>query len=360
MMPDIPEETDSNNAKQTPLDPADLGYELDAVSVCGLSLSLFRRRSDFFAACAGDLPIMSTGVVLWECGVLLADYLGYARWVDVVGRPGSDACQTPWWQLHPPAAVVPSRFWSGRSVLELGGGCGLVTIALASLGADVVYTDGDPAALRTAERNAAQARARYSKEWGSVKFAQFNWDDTVVPQRLAREHGPFEFVVGSDLLYGDRAPPGALVDALVALAQEPGSMSAQVILAVKNRCADETVAFRSLIRQRSLWEFRLADPENFLEGFHGPCLYEGGTGPAYNIVHLVPHRSAPDPAVKAGGDHSTATVAVRASELGGGDCAGGAREGAAGAAGSSESGDEPAEKRLRVVVGAAATPTTTT
>eukprot|EP00928_Gymnodinium_smaydae_P055720 TRINITY_DN39208_c0_g1_i1.p1 TRINITY_DN39208_c0_g1~~TRINITY_DN39208_c0_g1_i1.p1 ORF type:complete len:380 (-),score=88.38 TRINITY_DN39208_c0_g1_i1:84-1166(-) len=257
-------------------------FEVDCVDVCGLSLRILRRRSDFFAACAGDLPILSTGLVLWECANLLADYLGYVRW------QGSRD-EGPWWQLHPPAAALPSRFWQGKRVLELGGGCGLVSAALACFGASVLCTDGDEAALRTAEKNTNEARRRYSKDWGSVRFQRLSWgkahDDDVAT--LVREHGPFDYIVGSDLLYGDKAPAPPLVDTLAALSAQPGSREAMAILALKNRCANELREFRNEAERRELWDLRVAPPEDLLDGFDGnTSKFYGGDGPLYNVVHL--------------------------------------------------------------------------
>merc|ERR1712070_232771 len=99
---------------------------------------------------------------------------------------------------------------------------------------------------------------------------------------MGQEHGPFEYIVGSDVLYGDRAPPGPLIDALVSLslAQRMGKdgqrgAPAEIILAVKNRCADETRAFCKLAATRGLWDTRLAASEDFLDDFHGLCSYCG-------------------------------------------------------------------------------------
>lgn len=254
------------------------------VNVCGLVFRVLRRRSDFFAAVAGDLPIKSTGLVLWECALLLADYLGYARWVGC----GAEANSHPWWQLHPPAPVVPSRFWRERNVLELGGGCGLVAIALASLGAHVVCTDGDPAALQTARQNAAEAKLRYAQEWGAAQFLELSFSDATTARRIVQEQGPFEYIVGSDLLYGERAPPAPLVEVLAALCSEAGGREAQVVLACKNRCADEAQAFCRLAQDRGIWDIRLADSEDFLEGFDVPCTHaDDPVSPAYNIIHLA-------------------------------------------------------------------------
>ena len=76
---------------------------MEDVTVCGLFFRMKRRRTDFFKAVAGDLPINSTGLVLWECGLLLAEYLTYACFAEPLGSVQK------WWQLHEPAPVVPSR-----------------------------------------------------------------------------------------------------------------------------------------------------------------------------------------------------------------------------------------------------------
>mmetsp|Transcript_13765 Transcript_13765/g.39333 ORF Transcript_13765/g.39333 Transcript_13765/m.39333 type:complete len:370 (+) Transcript_13765:42-1151(+) len=309
----------------------DLGMEVESVSVCGLDLRVLRRRGDYYAACAGDLPIRSTGVVLWECGVLLADYLGYARWVrggasvetpcpagdgaaedrgeaEVARDESETKCKEvpvaakefsphPWWMTHPPAPVVPSRFWSSRRgrVLELGGGCGLVTAVLASLGAHVVCSDGDPEALRTAKRNCSEAKSRYGigarNQWGATDFHELRWGDPAAARRLVKEFGPFDFIVGSDLLYGDSSPPGPLLETLAAVASEPGGRDAEVILAAKSRCVDEAQRFCGLARQRGLWSVSLADHGDFLDGYQE--MFKAATGggpevPAYNVIHLSP------------------------------------------------------------------------
>lgn len=159
---------------------------MEDVTVCGLSFRILRRRSDFFKAVAGDLPVSSTGLVLWECGLLLAEYLGYACFTEVPeGVRG-------WWQLHEPAPVVPTRclewksewcsgaarFWRSQlPVLELGGGAGLVCAALASLGASVVYTDLDLAALRTAEQNCLEAERRQRRQQRRRQRQRQRWED---------------------------------------------------------------------------------------------------------------------------------------------------------------------------------------
>lgn len=305
-----------------------LGLEVDPIKVCGLEMPVLRRRSDYFAACAGDLPIKSTGLVLWECGVLLADYLGFARWLHSgTDQPGSsDAGQDrlagaaqPWWMLHPPAPVVPTRFWSAPergTVLELGGGCGLVAAVLASLGADVVCTDGDPAALETAAQNCRVARRRYEgekKQWGNVRLRALNFGESEAAQRLVRELGPFSFIVGSDLLYGDAAPAEPLVETLACLAGEPGSCHAEVVLAVKNRCADEVEAFCRLARARDLWTVRLANADDLPEGYDcRRSFYGSEDSPAYNVIHLVRKHGEPNQDQSQMGRSETEDVALPA------------------------------------------------
>lgn len=294
--------------------------EVDCVKVCGLRLPVLRRRTDYFAACAGDLPIKSTGLVLWECGLLLADYLGFARWVSFEkATQKADAEERPWWMINPPAPVVPTRFWSDPvrgAVLELGGGCGLVAAVVASLGASVVCTDGDPAALRTADRNCREARRRKKEDWGDVKLRELSFGDAEAARHLVRELGPFSFVVGSDLLYGDGAPPEPLIETLAALAAEPGTRDAEVILAVKNRCADEVGAFCSLARARGLWEVRLADSEDLPEGYDcGRSFYGSEDYPAYHVIHLKAKRHQDEACTSDGhraacGDSGTSAIAV--------------------------------------------------
>eukprot|EP00401_Gymnodinium_catenatum_P068344 CAMPEP_0117545804 /NCGR_PEP_ID=MMETSP0784-20121206/46285_1 /TAXON_ID=39447 /ORGANISM="" /LENGTH=364 /DNA_ID=CAMNT_0005342665 /DNA_START=59 /DNA_END=1153 /DNA_ORIENTATION=- len=275
------------------------GLEVEIVNVCGLDLRILRRRADFFAACAGDLPIMSTGLVLWECANLLADYLGYARFLAASG--GDDAAPAPWWLTHPPAPVVPCRFWTGKRVLELGGGCGLVAVTLACLGADVVCTDGDLSAVATAKRNALEAQRRYQKDWGKLELLHLPWGDAEAAKRMVRAHGPFDYVVGSDLLYGDKAPPEPLVETLATLMSEPGCQKAEVVIALKNRCADEVSAFRRAVEARKIWDVSMADPGDFLDGYEGRSDFYGSDGPMYGIV-LLRRPTRPDEA----GDAPTA------------------------------------------------------
>jgi predicted nicotinamide N-methyase len=83
-----------------------------------------------------------------------------------VGEPdvpeGITAEEIPFWSTIWESAlaltqwIAAERDWSGRSVLEIGCGTGVVGLAAALCGADVLQTDGSPAAVALARCNAAE------------------------------------------------------------------------------------------------------------------------------------------------------------------------------------------------------------
>jgi predicted nicotinamide N-methyase len=81
-----------------------------------------------------------------------------------------------------------------RRVLELGAGTGLPGIVAASLGGQVVQTDRDELAMsvckRNGERNGVEAIEYRLADWTS-------WDDA----------GQYEWILGSDVLYGEALHP---------------------------------------------------------------------------------------------------------------------------------------------------------
>jgi predicted nicotinamide N-methyase len=104
----------------------------------------------------------------------------------------------PYWaELWPSARAlarrVGSRALRGARVLELGCGLGLPSIAAALAGGRVLATDWSPDAIDFTERNAAANDAR-------LQTAVASWDDTAA--LVAR--GPWDLVIGSDLLYEPR------------------------------------------------------------------------------------------------------------------------------------------------------------
>jgi predicted nicotinamide N-methyase len=104
----------------------------------------------------------------------------------------------PYWaELWPSARAlarrVGSRALHGARVLELGCGLGLPSIAAALAGGRVTATDWSPDAIAFTERNAVANGAH-------LQTAVASWADT--GDLVAR--GPWDLVIGSDLLYEAR------------------------------------------------------------------------------------------------------------------------------------------------------------
>jgi predicted nicotinamide N-methyase len=122
----------------------------------------YADEAHFFSELRDHLPY---GVALWPAAIALAH--------DVAARA---------------EAVRAAR------VLELGAGTGLPGIVAASLGARVVQTDRHELAMsicrRNAERNGVETIAYRLADWTS-------WDDA----------GRYEWILGSDILYGEVLHP---------------------------------------------------------------------------------------------------------------------------------------------------------
>ena len=81
----------------------------------------------------------------------------------------------------------------GRSVLELGAGLGLPSLAAALRGATVLATDWADDAVALLRANAKRNSIR-------LRVKRVRWDD---PEPLLRE-APWQLVLGADLLYEER------------------------------------------------------------------------------------------------------------------------------------------------------------
>ena len=110
---------------------------------------------------------------------------------------------------HISAGVWPDQL-EGKRVLELGCGVGLGGLAAGYVGADVVLTDRDEAVLRRASENLQLNRQLIEREGGSATVAPLTWGHKRRMQDVLDKYGPFDFILGSDLLYS-RASYGDLL-----------------------------------------------------------------------------------------------------------------------------------------------------
>jgi predicted nicotinamide N-methyase len=119
----------------------------------------------------------------------------------------------PYWSVLWRSGVALARELAdvdlaGRSVVELGCGLGVPSVAAARAGAIALATDGDPDALELAARNAAENGVE-------VETMQVEWGS---PDELV-ERGPFDLVTGADVLY-ERQSVALLLRLLPRLAAE--------------------------------------------------------------------------------------------------------------------------------------------
>lgn len=119
----------------------------------------------------------------------------------------------PYWaDLWPSAHVLADHLagidLAGRRVIELGCGVGLPSVVAALRGAAVLATDWYAPALGFAAANAARNGTR-------IATLQVDWRD---PPAALAQAGPFDLVVGADVLYEQRngVALAALVPGLVA------------------------------------------------------------------------------------------------------------------------------------------------
>ena len=124
----------------------------------------------------------------------------------------------PYWaELWPSGVALARALWGsslrGKRVLELGcGGLALPSIAAALAGGRVLATDWAPEALELAAVNA-------ERNGVAIETDVAAWSE---PDALI-ERGPFDLVLGADVLYERRNLP-LLLDLLPRLAGERGSV----------------------------------------------------------------------------------------------------------------------------------------
>ncbi|OQR96585.1 hypothetical protein ACHHYP_15123 [Achlya hypogyna] len=135
--------------------------------------------------------------------------------------------------LHSPSPLT------GRRILEIGAGTGITSLVCGALGAHTVATDmnaGLSLLQGNIQRNSHQAG-------GQVHGQVLEWRDIQAIHAIAAAHGPFDYVVGSDILYND-ASHGAILDLLLQLT-DPAQQT-EVILSYPRRSGSEDGFFRAL------------------------------------------------------------------------------------------------------------------
>ena len=166
------------------------------------------RQSDPTVAALAGLPPGATSDVVEEAVVLgrrtlrmLRPRDGDAVLDELLAEDDPEEERLPFWtQLWPSgtalAEVVAGRSLAGRRVLELGCGLGLVSLAAALAGADVLAVDRSLEAVTFTAANAERNGAR-------VRTAVCAFDQ---PEPLLAE-APWDLVLAADVLYEQRNIP---------------------------------------------------------------------------------------------------------------------------------------------------------
>ena len=116
--------------------------------------------------------------------------------------PGRDDDGMPYFGLVWPAAeslvakILTGPRLDGRHVLDLGCGLGACGFAAARLGARVTFFDREPRALEIVRSSAGEPEWRAA----ALSFIVGDW-------RAPAPFGPFDLVLGADVLYDRRAVP---------------------------------------------------------------------------------------------------------------------------------------------------------
>ena len=165
-----------------------------------------------------------SAAMLDALGVLTASLSGHGEHTLRVGLHPAEAAAAPLLLRYRPLGLGTGlRLWpvarlaigacaaqwaglrvAGKSVLELGCGCGAVGLACAALGARSVWlTDIDEAALALAARNAALNGLEGTARAARLDFlaAEAGGEEAATPARPPGMPATFELVVAADILY---------------------------------------------------------------------------------------------------------------------------------------------------------------
>jgi len=134
----------------------------------------------------------------------------------------------------------------GKRVVELGAGCGLSGLGMALLGCDVVVTDQVevlPILLRNVERNMVVAKSSAAEyphlgPVGSIQVAELDWGNHLQAEVL---EPPFDYIVGTDLVYKEHLLP-PLLESILALSGPKTTL----LLGYEFRCSGVREQLRDL------------------------------------------------------------------------------------------------------------------
>merc|ERR1712032_189854 len=146
-----------------------------------------------------------TGGVLWDSAVVLADFIIMQK---------------------------KAFAWPGKHVLELGAGIGLVTIALAQEKANVLATQSHGRSCELLLNNVEQNLNSTALLSSSIRCDILRWSSTVDVDRTVAE-GPWDVIVGSDLLFPENAEESS--DVLLTTLTTLANNHTQVLLALQER-----------------------------------------------------------------------------------------------------------------------------
>ena len=159
---------------------------------------MLTQQSQVLSTTAGDLPLAEYRLSLGRQTWTILHTSAILSHEDEERFLRGDPPRLPYGILLWPAAIalaheLAARPLRGVRVLELGAGTGLPGIVAAALGAHVVQTDRNAAALVVCRKNAER-------------------NGVVIEQRAAdwtawRETDTYDFIVGADILYADSVHP---------------------------------------------------------------------------------------------------------------------------------------------------------
>ena len=144
-------------------------------------------------------------------------------------------------------ANYSAKFFEGKRVLELGAGCGLIGITLATLGAKVVMTDGKGEVLNRLHENIRRNRELIHEAAGRADVQKLIWGDPLLDS--AGMPQAFDIVIGSDVIYVPQTYDSLLTTVAASLDTSPGTDS-YAFIAFQQRNSQLSDLFTAMARDR--------------------------------------------------------------------------------------------------------------